>query len=284
MSSYHHKTESIRVRLARTQAEIEAAQHLRYQVFYEECKATPTAEMEAHRRDFDIYDEISDHLIVIDSQLGMGARGIVGTYRLLRQDVAARHGQFYTSDEYDVSRLEKSGGRMLELGRSCVLSSYRTRPVMQLLWRGIADYLSEHEITLMFGCASFHGTNVRELAAPLSYLYHFHLTPPEFCPVALDGLYVNMNMVERTAIDPRREFNALPPLIKGYLRLGATIGEGAVVDRQFNTTDVCIVLPTRLVTSRYLRHYSRHTERPLAMQAASPPCAAEPAGEIRKSG
>ena len=146
---------------------------------------------------------------------------------------------------------------MLELGRSCVDAAYRNRPTMQLLWRGIAEYVFHHDISLMFGCASLHGTDVAAHALPLSYLYHFHLAPPALRPRALDDLYVDMNFIAADAIDQKAALVALPPLVKGYLRLGGFIGDGAVIDEQFNTIDVCIIVKTDLVTERYLRHYSR---------------------------
>ncbi|MEK9662362.1 MAG: GNAT family N-acyltransferase, partial [Alphaproteobacteria bacterium] len=171
---------------------------------------------------------------------------------------ARAHGRFYTASEYDIGCLFGYPGEMLELGRSCVDAAYRNRPTMQLLWRGIADYVFHHDISLMFGCASLHGTVAREHALPLSYLYHFHLAPPALRPRALDDLYVDMNFIAADDIDQKAALAALPPLIKGYLRLGGFVGDGAVIDEQFNTVDVCIVVKTDLVTERYYRHYSRN--------------------------
>lgn len=256
----HLGTDKIKVRLAQGASEIEAAQHLRYRVFYEEYAATPDAEMAQARRDFDAFDSVADHLIVTDESLGTGVKSIVGTYRLLRQDVALRHGNFYTSSEYDISPLVTGyGGRLLELGRSCVLDGYRTRPVMQLLWKGIAEYVTEHGIDLMFGCASLHGTDVAKHSWALAYLYHHHLAPAELRPRALENRYIEMNLHQKDTIDAKTTFNALPPLFKGYLRLGAGVGDGAVIDHQFNTIDVCIVLQTSLVTNHYRKHYERST-------------------------
>ncbi len=248
---------TIEVRVAGTREEVEAAQHLRYRVFYEECNAIATTEVEEEKRDIDEYDSISDHLIVVDRKLGCGPESIVGTYRLLRQNVAEKHGQFYTSDEYDISPLISSGASLLELGRSCVLAEYRVRPVLQMMWSAIAEYLTLYDIGLMFGCASMHIVDVNSIKKELSYLYHYHLAPPEIRPVALPARHIDMNMVSKDRIDRKAVFNNLPPLFKGYIRLGAFIGDGAVVDLQFGTTDVCIVLPTHLVTQKYRRHYER---------------------------
>ncbi len=253
--------DNVVVRLARSRQEIEAAQHLRYKVFYEEYKAVPTPEMAASRRDADAYDDIADHLIVVDESIADPEQRIVGTYRLLRQESAKKFGQFYTSGEYDISSLTGSDASLLELGRSCVLGDYRTRPVLQLLWQGITDYMLDHNIELMFGCASLHGTDIDGMAIPLSYLYHYHLAPADLRPRALPDLYVDMNIVPKDRIDHKAAFAMLPPLIKGYLRVGASIGDGAVIDRQFNTVDVCIVMPMSHVTARYKRHYSRKVNR-----------------------
>lgn len=255
------------VRLASCAEEITSAQRLRYQVFYQEYGAVPSPQMLAEGRDFDIFDNIADHLIVVTHDQD-DKEHIVGTYRLLRQDVVGKSGNFYSSEEYDLSPLLKSDLSLLELGRSCVLAEYRTKPILNLLWQGIADYITEHNIDLLFGCASFQGTDISVLAEQLSYLHHFHSTPEDLRPRALADRFVNMNLIAKDRINERRVFNSLPPLIKGYLRVGATIGEGAVVDPQFNTTDVCIVVQTSALTQRYRKHYERKIQKTLPGQQA----------------
>ncbi len=249
------------VRLAKTPAEIEEAQRLRYKVFYEEFKAKPTQNMEAQKRDFDAFDDIADHLIVMLRDPESGREKIVGTYRLIRQEVAEKFGRFYSQDEYDIAPLVRSGQYLLELGRSCVLAPYRTKPILNLLWQGIADYITKHKIELLFGCASFPGTDIEALAPQLSYLHHYHPTQQDICPTALPDRYVEMNILPRETFSERRTFASLPPLIKGYLRLGATIGSGAVIDEQFNTTDVCIVVQTSLMTERYRKYFERKIQK-----------------------
>ncbi|MDX2102127.1 MAG: GNAT family N-acetyltransferase [Alphaproteobacteria bacterium] len=245
------------VRLARTEDEVLASQHLRYRVFYEEMAARPSAEMAATRRDFDAYDGVCDHLLVIDQRHGDGPSGVVGTYRLIRRSAADQCGGFYTADEYDISALKSYSGEVLELGRSCVDDQHRTRPTMQILWRGIAAYVFHHHIEVMFGCASLPGTDPAALAEPLSYLHHHHLAPPDLRPRALEARYSRMDLMAVDQISAKAAFNSLPPLIKGYLRLGGFVGDGAVIDHQFNTTDVCVIVKTDLVTSKYYSHYSR---------------------------
>lgn len=248
---------SLEVRLAASREEIDWAQALRYRVFYTEMSARPTAEMQARGRDFDDFDAVADHLLVIDHARGDGPEQVVGTYRLIRRPAAAQVGRFYSSDEYDIGLFETFPGEVLELGRSCVDLSARGRPAMQLLWRGIAAYVFRHDIAVMFGCASLPGTDPAALALPLSYLHHYHLAPPELRPRALADRHVGMELMARDAIDQRRALADLPPLIKGYLRLGGFVGEGAVIDHSFNTTDVCIVVKTDLITDKYSKHYER---------------------------
>ena len=257
------------VRLARDEREIEEAQRLRYRVFYEELAAAPDIEMAAVRLDRDEFDEYADHLIVIDESRPRGDR-IVGTYRLLLRDIAMKFGGFYSSTEFDISPLLDSNSSLLELGRSCVMPEYRTRPVLQLLWQGIADYVSDHKIDLLFGCASLHGTDIKNISVPLSYLHHYHLAPEPLRPRALKGRYINMNIIPKEDIDRKRAFTKLPPLIKGYLRVGAQIGDGAVIDEQFNTTDVFILMQTRLLSNRYRKHYERKIQKDLGGSNVEP--------------
>jgi putative hemolysin len=253
---------SLQVRLAETVADIDAAQALRYRVFYEEMGARPSEAAMRARRDVDSFDGICDHLLVVDHARGDGE--VVGTYRLIRRPAAAQHGGFYSAAEYDISEIVAYPGEILELGRSCVDTSARNRPTMQLLWRGIAAYAFHHEIALMFGCASLPGTDPTTLALPLSYLRHHHLAPPGLRPRALPTRYVEMGHLDLDAIDSARALAELPPLVKGYLRLGGFIGDGAVIDHQFNTTDVCVVVKTDQVTDKYYRHYERQRDTPAA--------------------
>ncbi len=251
--------DAISIRLTESTAEIEAAQRLRYKVFYEEYAATPDKETAASRLDADDYDDYADHLIVIDDS--RPNEKIVGTYRLLRREPAMRYGQFYSSDEFDITNLKNSELELLELGRSCVLPEYRTKPILNLLWQGIADYVTDHKIDVMFGCASLQGTDIPSIATPLSYLHHFHQAPEHLCPRAIKGRYINMNLIPKDDLHPRRAFASLPPLIKGYLRIGGSIGDGAVIDKQFGSTDVCIVVETHKVTQKYRSHYERKLQK-----------------------
>ncbi len=251
----------LEVRLAETDAEVEAAQRLRYRVFYEEMAAVPTDEMRARRRDFDRLDEFCDHLLVIDRSAADedGQPSVVGTYRMIRDEYAKKAGGFYTSGEYDLGPMIAAwpqGSRFLELGRSCILKEWRSKTsTMQLLWRGLMAYVARFSSELMFGCASFGGTDPDALALPLSYLHHHHPMPQSLRVRARPELYVEMNLMPKEAIDVKEALRALPPMIKGYLRAGCRIGEGAVLDHQFATTDVFIYLPVKDMDPRYMSRF-----------------------------
>jgi putative hemolysin len=245
------------VRLASHAAEIDAAQALRYSVFYEEMKAHPTADMARLRRDFDAFDLVCDHLIVCQRDV------VIGTYRMTRRGGAELVGQFYAESEFDIEPLRRFPGPVLELGRSCVAPAHRQRATLHLLWRGIAAYVRRHGIGLMFGCASLPGTDPGVHALALSYLHHAHLAPPDLRPHARAERRVEMDQFSADMIDRRAALAALPPLVKGYLRLGGMVGDGAVIDHQFNTTDVCLLVRTDGVAERYLNFYERGLGGPL---------------------
>jgi putative hemolysin len=255
---------SLEVRLAGTRAEIEAAQSLRYQVFVEEMGARLTAEAMLQKRDFDSVDRYCDHLLVLDTELGGDACGqIVGTYRLLRQDVAERHDGFYSQNEFDVSDMigRHRNKRFLELGRSCVLPAYRTRRTLEALWQGNWAYALQHGIDVMFGCASFPGDKPHAHALALSFLNQAAAANGEWAVRAIAGRGLSMDMMPVEAITPRAALSAMPPLIKGYLRLGASVSQEAVVDRAFRTTDVLVILPVKQISGRYINHYGADASR-----------------------
>lgn len=261
---------NLEVRLARAWAEIKLAQRLRYQVFYEEMSATPSRLAQFRRRDEDAYDAICDHLLVVDLDQTKPMRSgrperpkVIGTYRILRQDVAERGPGFYSASEFDISTLlhtKSATHRFMEVGRSCVLAPYRSKRSVELLWHGLWTYVRENGIDVMIGCASFEGTNPDEHNLALSYLHHRALAPKEWRCRARDDLYVPMNRLPPEAIDVKAVMKAMPPLVKAYLRLGAYVGDGAVIDYQFGTTDVLIIMPVANIDPRYFEHYGTPDE------------------------
>ncbi len=173
---------------------------------------------------------------------------------MMRDEQAQRAGGFYTAGEYDISRMlaARKGSRMMELGRSCVVKEYRSRAAcLQLLWKGLMAYAARFSLDVMFGCASFTGTDPDAHAMPLTYLHYNAAMPPEIAVKALPELYVSMDRMPKEAVATKDSVRALPPLIKGYLRAGCLIGDGAVIDRQFSTTDVFIYVPLDSMSARY---------------------------------
>ncbi len=246
---------TLQVRLAANEEDIRAAQAVRYRVFVEEMGAQVSAEMHAAKRDWDHFDAYCDHLLVVDHK-GDVPR-IVGTYRLLRREAMRKCGTFYTAGEFNIQAMEAHPGEIMELGRSCVSPEYRSRAAMQLLWRGIGAYVARYKVEIMFGCASLAGADPAAHAQALAYLYHYHLAPPELRLLALPELHVKMDIMPKESVDAQAAFIALPALIKGYLRLGGYVGDGAVIDKSYNTTDVGVVVKTDLVTAKYAQRYAQ---------------------------
>lgn len=245
--------------------EITACQRLRYRVFYEELGAKADPSSASGKIDRDRFDAICDHLVVVQREPIPNGEAIllddgelIGTYRLLRQEVAETHGGFYSQSEFDIAPLIAAHPdlRFLELGRSCVLEPFRTKPVVELLWQGIWNYVRAYDMHVMFGCASLEGTDPAKHAAALSLLAGAH-APSEWNVRALPGKRVDMQLIPDVTIDQRKALRDLPPLIKGYLRLGCYIGDGAVIDPQFNTIDVLIILPVSAINARYFAHYGQ---------------------------
>jgi putative hemolysin len=262
---------SLEVRLTRDARDLRQAQRLRFRVFYEEMSALANPMAALLRRDADRFDRICDHLLVIDRGVrptfGMGGGSkVVGTYRLLRQHVAEAAFGFYTQGEFDIAPLIAAhrDKHFLELGRSCVLANYRDKRTLELLWRGIYAYIRRYDIDVMMGCASLAGTDPAVLAQQLSFLHHYAACPEGWQVRARGDRYVSMNTLPKSQIDVKAALRSLPPLIKGYLRLGASFGDGAVVDHQFGTTDVFVLLRTSVISERYLHYFGSPEEKKAA--------------------
>ena len=267
---------SMDVRLATSNRDVRLAQRLRYKVFFEEMSAVPNLSARMRRRDEDEFDAVCDHLLVEDNAPCSVAHAtssrwharrplIAGTYRILRGDMASRKNiEFYTQSEYDVASLISAKGsdtRFMELGRSCVLKPYRNKRTVELLWHGLWTYARQHSVDVMIGCASFEGTEPDSHALALSYLHHYARAPAEWSVSAHARLHRDMDVIPVDQINEKAALKAMPPLIKGYLRLGAFVGDGAVVDYQFGTTDVLIILPVAQIDPRYYSHFGSPDER-----------------------
>lgn len=246
---------SFSVKLASSQAELEAAQRLRYEVFIAELGGCGDMVDHKNQLEKDRFDPYFDHLVLTDTSCDM----VVGVYRLMRQDQAERAGGFYSASEYDLSPLISSGRKILELGRSCLHKDYRGGMAMFHLWNGLASYVRQHDIDVLFGVASFHGTDTAALAEPLSLLHHRHLAPKELRVRAQPSAYQPMNLMPESQLNRPVAMKQIPSLIKAYLKLGGFVGDGAFVDRAFNTTDVCLILDTAQMNERQARFYQGST-------------------------
>ena len=248
----------LQLRLAQDPREIAAAQRLRFSVFVEELGAKCSAADRAERLEHDEFDPVCDHLVLIDPNRDAAALDhVVGAYRLLQDSKAATFGRFYCDSEFDLAPLRKSGRRLLEIGRSCVHADYRGKAAIYLLWNGLAEYALEHQIDVMFGAASFHGTDAAALAEPLAWLHHHHLAPPALRARALPEHFQSMDLLAPSALDRGRAMEQMPALIKAYLRAGGCVGEGAYIDHDFNTTDVLVIVDTAAMSLRHHSFYSR---------------------------
>jgi len=242
------------VTLAQDAVDLRAAQRLRYEVFVRELGGDGALVDHDAGLERDGFDEVSDHLILRDISRPR-EEGVVGVYRLMDDAAARRAGGFYSAQEYDVSPLLSGGRRLLELGRSCVHPDYRGGTAMYHLWQGLAEYIENNGIEVLFGVASFHGTDLKALEMPLSLLHHNHLAPPELR--VRSRVFEAMDLVPEQQIDRLAAMQATPALIKAYLRLGGVVGEGAFVDHAFNTTDVCLLVDTARMSTRQKALYSR---------------------------
>ncbi|KEO51949.1 GNAT family N-acetyltransferase [Thioclava pacifica] len=247
------------IRLARGAADLEASQRLRYRVFVEELGGGGQTVDHAARIERDDLDPVYDHLLLVDRNRPLGEH-VVGAYRLLTSDRAAEAGHFYCDTEYDLEPLRASGRKLLELGRSCVHPDYRGGAAMLLLWNALADYVLAHEIEILFGVASFHGTDPQALKMPLAWLHHHHLAPEGLRPRARSEAFQSMDLVREPELDRRAAMAQMPNLIKAYLRLGGFVGEGAFVDHPFNTTDVLLLMDTKAMSDKHRAFYTRRFE------------------------
>ncbi len=249
---------SYSLRLARDAGDLRAAQRLRYRVFVQELGADgPMVDHQAGIES-DAFDAVTDHLLLIDNRIDPASGNhVVGAYRLLPGDRLGPEGRFYSETEYDLGPLKRSGRKLLELGRSCVDANHRGGTSMFHLWNGLAEYVLERGIEVMFGVASFHGTDVDALAEPLSWLGHNHLAPADMRVRALPPDRAELQRIPADRLDRARAMAAMPALIKAYLRLGGFVGDGAWIDHAFNTTDVCLVMDTGRMSAKHRDFYIR---------------------------
>ncbi|MCV6598638.1 MAG: GNAT family N-acetyltransferase [Mangrovicoccus sp.] len=244
------------LRLAQGPADLRAAQRLRYEVFVAELGGDGPMVDHVARLEQDRFDPFCDHLLLLDTNRPKSENQVIAAYRVMTAEGAAKAGQFYCADEYDLSALQKSGRKLLELGRSCLHAEYRGGAALYHLWNGLARYTMERDIEVLFGVASFHGTDVQALAEPLANLHHRFIAPEDLRVRTQSAHYQSMNLMPAAQIDRARAMRATPALIKGYLRLGGFVGDGAFVDHAFNTVDICLILDTQRMNPRQRAIYT----------------------------
>ncbi|WCK54880.1 GNAT family N-acetyltransferase [Aneurinibacillus sp. Ricciae_BoGa-3] len=250
-SAEHAKTStsSLSVKFAETANELEQAFRLRYKVFVEEAANLSLANESAVEQD--AYDTYCDHLIVTD----LDSDKVVGTYRLLPGERAVQNIGFYSETEFDLSGFQHHKPYTLELGRSCVDPSYRDGKAIQMLWKGIADYIKQHPFRYLIGCASLHAMPPEQLNELYSLLKHKGIITDRFGILPRETHRIHNLQVIETQYKEKEVYRRLPPLMKGYQWLGAEIAGEPVYDPTFHTVDFFIILDPAKITRRYQKHY-----------------------------
>ena len=214
---------------------------LRFKSFFDE--KTP------NKIDSDEFDELCDHLVVIDKSKSNDY--VVGTYRLLYRKNEGIEIKFYSQSEFNIINILNKKSSLLEAGRSCVRKEYRDGRIIKLLWKGLATYIIKSNVEYIFGCASFPSSNYKRFLSQLSYLHYYHSPSEDLQTNPVNNLKAEFKLISKQKINNEKEFRSLPPLIKAYLRVGAYVGSGAVIDKNFDTTDVLIILDTKKLLKKY---------------------------------
>lgn len=254
------KIRDYEVRLTKNKEERKQVRQLRYRVFVEEEGAIPTEEQKSLGEEYDSYDRYAEYM-------GVFYQGkLVGTYRIITRETAEKMGGFYTETEYNLEKIKKVNGNIAEMSRACVDAEFRENGlVMRMLWLGLGDYILKRRIKLMFGVASYVGRKPAEFAQSISYLYYNHLSPLSLrATVKTDLMEENgvnpklsrMNILPKVFVDEADARAEMTPLIKGYLRLGATFGKGVFIDAPFNTCDVFVLMQTKNISAAYQKHFT----------------------------
>ena len=238
------ESDNILIKLAETKEELEQIYRLRY---FDLILDYNKNQINENEMDKDEYDEICDQMIAVDKNTNK----VIGTYRLLKNSRLPDGMKFLAETEFDISPLKKY--EVLEVGRAVVKPEYRDGSTITMLWKGVIRYAVSENIDFMIGTASFHGVDVNKYKDSLSYLHYNHLSPEDIRCSVNKTTWSRIDLKED--YDPLEAKKNLPPLIKGYLRLGATIGEGAYLDIPFNSLDVLIVLNISDIEQKYLKRF-----------------------------
>ena len=237
---------NILIRLAQTEKDYKEIYRLRY---FDLILNYNQDQVNHEEIDKDEYDDVCDHLVAIDKV----KNEVIGTYRLIKRSHIKDLGRYLTENEFDISKL--NGYEVLEVGRAVVKEEYRDGAAINLLWKGVIRYAIEEGIDFMIGTASFHGIDPYEYKDTLSYLYCHYLSPEDIRCTVRKTTFSKLNLLKEEEINEENAKKKMPPLVKGYLRLNATIGDGAYLDIPFNSLDVLIVLKICDINPRYLKRY-----------------------------
>jgi len=252
------KVRDFEVRLTRTKEERRQVRALRYTVFVEEEGASATEEQKQLHEEYDSYDRFAEYLAVFHQGR------VVGTYRIINRDAAEKMGGFYTESEFNISKIKNSGANIAEMSRACVDPAYRENAlVMRLLWVGLGEYIVRNKIGIVFGVASWAGTNPAMSAQAISYLYYNHLSPLSLRATVdatklaegVNPKLTKMNILPEVFVDEAEARRQMTPLVKGYLRINATFGRGVFIDKPFNSYDVFVMLRTKDMDSVYKKRF-----------------------------
>ncbi len=253
------KVRDYEVRLTRTKEERKQVRQLRYDVFCVEENASATEEQKSLGEEYDSYDTYADYMAVFHNGK------IVGTYRIIDREAAEKMGGFYTEREFNLSKIKKIKGNIAEMSRACVNAEYRENGlVMRLLWAGLCEYVVKRKVAILFGVPSWVGQKPAQFAQAISYLYYNCLSPlhlratvlKENLDPSVDPRLTQMNILPRVFVDEDEARKQMTPLIKGYLRLGATFGRGVFIDKGFGTCDVFVMVQTKNVDKTYQKHFA----------------------------
>lgn len=236
------------VKIAAAAHEIEEAQRLRFQVFNLELNKGLQSSYE-RGLDIDEFDPFCDHLIVRD----LKSRDVVGTYRLMRGSQARQHGGFYSEKEFDLSRIKKLDGELMELGRSCARKDFRDRALIPLMWEAIAEQVRAHNVRYLFGCGSLYRTDKTEVSTMFSLLKKKYYAADAYRVFPVDPCKFDCLIEEAAVADEQALFQKLPSLIKGYLRIGAVVCGPPALDAEFGTADFFLLLDFASLKEEYLR-------------------------------
>lgn len=227
-------------RFAESEADLQAAQRLRYLAFIVHSGAAPRPD----GRDADEFDGVCRHVLVEEARTGT----LVCCFRLLPLSGGGEIGRSYSAQYYNLSRLTAFDGPMVEMGRFCIHPAWRDPDILRVAWGAMTRFVDEAGVEMLFGCSSFHGTEAEEYLDAFAVLKDRHLAPKRWLPrVKAPNVFRFARVLRRRTPDLKRAMLGMPPLLKSYLMMGGWVSDHAVVDRDLNTLHVFTGLEIRAI-------------------------------------